>query len=313
MTGEYPESVSVVEVLPRDGLQRHDEFVPTDEKVAMIDELSGTGVTEIEVTSFTHEEMVPNLRDAEAVFEGIERSPDVTYSALVPNEIGMERALSVDPDKVGALITASEGYNRRNQNMTIKENLGEVRKIADLASGTGIIVEAGIAQAFFSPYEGRIPPEKTLSVVEAVLDAGVDEVSLATSMGMADPRQVSELLSTVFDRWPDLDIGLHLHDTNGMSLANVIVAMQHGVAQFDTSLCGLGGGVILPEALKSVGNTPTEDLVNMLREMGIETGVEFHRLESVARNVTDRLGLEPTSHVLRGGTREYVLETTNEN
>jgi hydroxymethylglutaryl-CoA lyase len=127
---------------------------------------------------------------------------------------------------------------------------------------------------------------------------------------MADPRQVANLVQEVSTRWPDVELGIHLHDTNGMSLANVIVAMQHGVRQFDTSLCGLGGGVILPDELESVGNTPTEDLVNMLREMDIDTGVDFGELESVAVDVSERLGLEPISHVQRGGTREYILETT---
>lgn len=309
---QFPDAVDVVEVFPRDGLQRHDAFVPTETKVDLVERLAATGVTEVEVTSFTHPEAVPNLRDAEDVFAGIDRDPAVTYSALVPNEVGMERALACDVDKVGALVTASPEYNRRNQNMTIEESVAEVERIVELAAGTDVTVEAGIAQAFFSPYEGVTPPERTLDLVDRMLELGVDELSLATSNGMADPRQVSELLAALFDRHPDADVGLHLHDTNGMSLATVVVAMQHGVRQFDASLCGLGGGVILPDALKSVGNTPTEDLVNTFREMGIDTGVDFDALERLAREVTDELDLEPDSHVLRGGTREFVLETTEE-
>lgn len=305
-----PETVDIVEVFPRDGLQRFPEFVPTDVKVDIIDRLSETGVAEIEVTSFTHPEAVPNLRDAAAVCAGIDRHPEVTYSALVPNTVGMERAIDAGVDKVGALIAVSETYNRKNQNMTVEESLDEIEALVSLAAGTDIDVEAGIAQSFFCPYEGEIAPEATLGVVEAVLEAGVDEVSLATSMGMADPRAVEAVLEPLVDRYPDLEIGMHLHDTNGMSLANVLVAMEYGVRQFDTALCGLGGGVVLPDELRSVGNTPTEDLANMLREMDIDTGVDFDRLVGTARAVSEELELDPSSHVLRGGTKSAVLEST---
>lgn len=309
---EYPDGVDVVEMLPRDGFQRYDEFVPTEEKIEIVDRLSETGVTEIEVTSFTHPEMVPTLRDAEAVVAGIDRADDVTYRALVPNVVGMERARDAGVDKVNALVTVSEEYNRRNQNMTIEENLAEIGDIVSIARDADITVEAGIGMSFFDPYRGRTPQEKTLSVVESVLDHGVDEVTLATSMGMANPQQMRSMLTAVYDRWPDVDLGLHLHDTNGMSLANTLVAMEAGVQRFDASVCGLGGGVVLPEDLEGIGNTPTEDLVNMLHDMDIDTGIDFDRLRDVAFDVQDRLGLPPTSHVLKGGTRENVLSTVGD-
>jgi hydroxymethylglutaryl-CoA lyase len=310
MTG-YPDEVDVVEMLPRDGFQRYDEFIPTEEKIEVVNRLSATGVSEIEVTSFTHPEMVPTLRDAEDVVAGIDRENDVTYRALVPNAVGMERARDAGVDKVNALITVSEEYNRRNQNMTIEENVSEIGEIVSIAESADITVEAGIGMSFFDPYRGRTPVEETLSVVESVLDHGVDEVTLATSMGMANPRQMQSTLERVYDRWPDVDLGLHLHDTNGMSLANTLVAMQMGVRRFDSSVCGLGGGVILPEDLEGIGNTPTEDLVHMLREMGIETGIDFEELTAVAEYVRDELDLSPMSHVLKGGTRENVLSTVD--
>jgi hydroxymethylglutaryl-CoA lyase len=303
-----PEEATVVEMLPRDGFQRLDDFVPTDEKVDIIDDLSTTSVDEIEITSFTHPKAVPTLRDADEVAERIDRHDDVTYRALVPNPVGMERAIDAEMDKVNALVTVSETYSEHNQNMTVEEILAGVEEIVEMADGTDIEVEAGIGTSFYCPYEGRIPMDETLNVVDHVVEAGVDEVTLATTMGLANPVEIDEMFTEVFDRYPDLDVGLHLHDTNGMSLANTLTAMQCGVDRFDTSHCGLGGGVVLAEGLSGIGNTPTEDLVQMLDGMGIETGTDFDRIEGVAHDIADRLDLGATSHVLMGGTVENVLE-----
>ncbi|MFB6312317.1 MAG: hydroxymethylglutaryl-CoA lyase, partial [Salinirussus sp.] len=260
---DLPDAVSIVEMLPRDGFQRLDQFVETDEKIAIIDALSTTGVEEIEFTSFAHPDAVPNLRDAEAVASGIDRVDDVTYRAQVPNVTGMERAVDAGVDKVNALVTVSETYSRKNQRMSVDGAIAEVDAIVDIAANSNITVEAGVATSFYCPYEGRIDPDRTLDVVNAVVDAGVDEVTLAATMGLANPAEVASLFTRVQEQWPTLDIGFHLHDTNGMSLANTLMAMATGVARFDTALCGLGGGVVLPEALTGVGNTPTEDLVHM--------------------------------------------------
>lgn len=304
---DVPDEVTVVEMLPRDGFQRLEEFVPTEEKVEMIDRLSTTGVDEIEITSFTRPEAVPTLRDAGEVAAGIRRHDDVTYRALVPNAVGMERALEADLDKVNALVTVSETYSLKNQNMSVEETLAEVDEIVALGEGTDVDVEAGIGTSFYCPYEGRVPRQETLSVVDRVVEAGVDEVTLATTMGLANPAEVDELFTDVFDRYPALDVGLHLHDTNGMSLANTVTAMGCGVDRFDASHCGLGGGVVLPGGLSGVGNTPTEDLVQMLTGMGVGTSADFERVEAVAGEVAERLDLGATSHVLQGGTIEKVL------
>ncbi|XVH31646.1 hydroxymethylglutaryl-CoA lyase [Haloferacaceae archaeon DSL9] len=303
-----PDEVSVVEMLPRDGFQRLDEFVPTDEKVELIDALSTTGVDEIEITSFTQPKAVPTLRDADEVTTRIDRHPDVTYRALVPNLVGMERAVDAGVDKVNALVTVSESYSRKNQNTTTDEILDGIGDIVELAHDHDILVEAGMGTSFYCPYEGRIPQEETLAVVDAVVGAGVDEVTLATTMGLANPAQVASMFSAVFERHPGIDIGLHLHDTNGMSLANTLTAMQCGVDRFDASVCGLGGGVVLPKGMTGVGNTPSEDLVHLLTRMGVETSADFDRVEAVAHMVSDRLDLGATSHVLMGGTPERVLE-----
>jgi hydroxymethylglutaryl-CoA lyase len=309
---DVPDEVTTVEMLPRDGFQRLDEFVPTEDKIEIIDDLSTTGVDEVEITSFTHPKAVPTLRDADEVAAGIERHDDVTYRALVPNSVGMKRALDAGVDKVNALVTVSETYSEHNQNMTVAEILAEIEEVIAMAEGADVLVEAGIGTSFYCPYEGRIPMAETLAVVDHVVEAGVDEVTLATTMGLANPAEIDEMFTAVFDRHPDLDVGLHLHDTNGMSLANTLTAMQCGVDRFDTSHCGLGGGVVLPEGLAGVGNTPTEDLVQMLTGMGVETSAAFDRVEEVAHDVSERLDLGATSHVLMGGTVERVLETVAE-
>jgi hydroxymethylglutaryl-CoA lyase len=306
--GDLPSSVSLVEMLPRDGLQRLDEFVPTDEKVELVDLLSGTGVDEIEVTSFTHPDAVPALRDADEVAERIDRDPDTVYRALVPNAVGMERAVAAGMDKVNALVTVSETYSRNNQNMTTDEALSELATIVEMADDAGVAVEAGVGTAFYCPYEGRIDRERTLSVVDRAVEAGVDEVTLATTMGLANPVHVAEAFAAVRRRWPEVPFGLHLHDTNGMSLANTLTAMACGVTRFDASVCGLGGGVVLPEGLAGVGNTPTEDLVQMLTAMGVDTAADFGAVEAAAREVSERLDLGATSHVLMGGTPERVID-----
>lgn len=307
-----PSEVTVVEMLPRDGLQRLDRFVPTEEKIVIIDQLSTTGVDEIEITSFTHPNAVPTLRDGDEVAKGIERHEDVTYRALVPNAVGMRRALDAGVDKVNALVTVSETYSEHNQNMSVEETLSEVASIVELAGGTDVSVEAGIGTSFYCPYEGKIPKEKTLAVVDSVVEAGVDEVTLATTMGLANPVEIDEMFTAVLGRHPGIDVGLHLHDTNGMSLANTLVAMQVGVDRFDTSHCGLGGGTVLPEELAGVGNTPTEDLLQLLAGVGVGTNADFERVETVAHEVAERLGVGATSHVLMGGTVDRVLETVAE-
>ncbi|WP_254547052.1 hydroxymethylglutaryl-CoA lyase [Halomarina pelagica] len=308
MSLRLPDSVTVVEMLPRDGFQRLNEFVPTDEKVEIVDRLSATGVDEIEITSFTHPKAVPTLRDADEVAARIERRDGVTYRALVPNRVGMERAIDAEVDKVNALVTVSETYSRKNQNMTVEEILGEIEAICDLAADHDVEVEAGMGTSFYCPYEGRVPRDRTLDVVDRVVAAGVDEVTLATTMGLANPVQVAETFEAVFERHPDLDAGLHLHDTNGMSLANTLAAMESGVSRFDASVCGLGGGVVLPGGMSGVGNTPTEDLVHMLAAMGVDANADLERVTDVARDVRDRLELSTASHVLAGGTVEGVLD-----
>lgn len=288
-----------------------DSLVPTEEKIAIVDRLSAVGVDEIEVTSFTHPDAVPNLRDAEAVAEAIDRHESVCYRALVPNAVGMERALDAGVDKVNALLSVSETYGANNQNMGREESIDELRRIVDLAAGTDVAVEAGISTSFYCPYEGRVPLAETLEIVGAAVDAGVDEVTLAVTMGLADPAQVSEAVTAVQERWPDLDLGLYLHDTNGMALANTLVALQQGIDRFDASVCGVGGGVVLPEGLDGVGNVPTEDLLHLLSRTCVCSTERFDSVASVAKEIAGELDAGTNSHVVRGGTVENVLDEMN--
>lgn len=306
---DVPDRVELVEVLPRDGLQRVDGFLPTEEKVAFIENIVETGVSTVEVTGFAHPDAVPNLRDAEAVLDGLDGSPDVTYRALVPNAVGMERAVAAEVDAVNALVTVSETYSRRNQGMSPDETLAELATIVEMGADAGVPVDAGVATSFYCPYDGRIDQGQTSRVVEAAIDRGVDGVTLAATVGMADPAQVDGVLAATREAHPDVDVGLHLHDTNGMALANALVGLQHGVARLDASLAGIGGGTVFPEALGSVGNVPTEDLLQLLDRLGVDTGVEFDAVAELAGRVRDRLGVGE-SHVLRGGTVPHVLSTT---
>lgn len=309
---DLPEEVRVVETLPRDGLQGHDAFVPTDRKVDVVERLAATGVDAVEVSSFTHPDAVPNLRDADEVFDRIDRREDVTYRALVPNAVGMERALDAGVDAANALVTVSDTYARKNQNMTADETLAALRDVVERAHDARIPVEAGISTAFFCPYDGSVPLKRTLDVVDAAVDAGADAVTLAMTMGMATPAQVDETLAAVRERHPDCDLGLHLHDTNGMSLANALVGLRHGVDRFDTAACGLGGGVVLPEGLDGVGNTPTEDFLQFCEGVSVEAGVDAERFYETSRAIADDVDIQPTGHVLNGGTPAQVLDAMNE-
>jgi len=308
---EYPSDVTLVEMLPRDGFQRLDEFVPTDEKVEIIDTLSETGVDEIEITSFTHPKAVPTLRDADEVAARIERHDDVTYRALVPNAVGMERAIDAGVDKVNALVTVSETYSEHNQNMTVEEILEGIEEIVEMADGTGIEVEAGMGTSFYCPYEGRIPMEDTLSVVDRVVDAGVDEVTLATTMGLADPVEIEEIHGGLRSTpRPGCGVAPPRHERDE--------SREHSCC--DAVWCRPVRRVSLrawrrcrlTRRARRCREHPTEDLVQMVSRMGLETNADFDRVESVAHEVSDRLDLGATSHVLMGGTVDRVLATVAE-
>ena len=304
---QFPDSVMIREVAPRDGLQSLGKPIATDQKIQMIDLLSETGFAAIEVTGFAHPRVIPQLADAEEVVAGITRRSGVDYRALVPNIRGAERALTAGVDTLVALMTASESYSQRNQNRSVDELIDEALKILRLGRDAGVAVDVAVGIAFFCPYEGVVPEEQVESIFARLIDGGATSLYVATTVGMANPRQVYSLCSRLLRRWPDVDLAIHLHNTNGMALANGLAAMQAGVRTFEGAVCGIGGGIAMPEELGGVGNVATEDLVHLFEECGVDTGLDVDEVTAAARSIGDLLDVRPASYITRGGSRAQVL------
>jgi len=291
------------DVAVRDGFQIEPRFIPTATKVALVDELSRTGLHRIEVTSFVSARAVPALADAEAVLAGIARAPGVVYVALVPNLRGAQNAAATAarPDEVNGVMSASETHNRANINRTHAQSLAELPAMVRVAHDSGMKMTMSLSTTFGCPFEGRVSEEAVLRFVEAFLAAGVDGISLADTTGMANPRQVEALAARVLDRFPAPDetfYTLHFHNTRGMGLANVVAGIEAGVRSFDGSIAGLGGCPFAPGA---TGNICTEDMVNMLQDMGYDTGVDLGRLIAAARRIPAIVGHDTPGQVAKAG------------
>jgi hydroxymethylglutaryl-CoA lyase len=291
-----PEKVRIVEVSPRDGLQNEKLVVPTEDKISLIDALSETGLSHIEVSSFVNPRWIPPLADAQEVFQGIRRKPGVVYSALIPNLKGYERAVSVGIDEAVIFMSSSETHNRKNINKSIDETLPVLREVAEQALADGKSVRAYVSTVFGCPYEGPVDPRRVLEIVRELLDMGVREISLGDTVGLGNPQQVTRIMELLAEH---VDLGvfaLHFHDTRGTALANVLAGLMAGVTTFDSSLGGLGG---CPYAPGATGNVATEDLVYMLEEMGVATGVDLNRLVEASRFMQGVLGRELPSRYLK--------------
>jgi hydroxymethylglutaryl-CoA lyase len=272
--------IRIVEVGPRDGLQNESAFVPTDRKIAFVNALSNTGVTEVEVTSFVSPKWVPQLADAVEVFQGIDRKPGVIYSALVPNEKGLDRALECDVEKVSVFTAASETFNQKNINATIEESIERFVPVIARALDAGRTVRGYVSTAFHCPYEGRIASEAVLPVVQRLIDLGVHEVSIGDTIGKADADDVRALLSMLCDRFDRERLAMHFHDTYGTAIGNArISAAEFGITTFDASAGGLGG---CPYADGATGNVATERLVRALREQGLTIEVDADAVAAAA-------------------------------
>jgi hydroxymethylglutaryl-CoA lyase len=293
-----PKRVSINEVSVRDGFQSEPQFIPTEEKIRLIDRLSDTGLARIEVTSFVSPKAIPNLRDAQEVMAGIARKPGVVYAALVPNERGCERALECEVDEVNLVMSVGETHNMANMRMTHEKSLDQFRRVMSLVRGTRLQVNGCVATAFGCPFEGEQPVAKVLEVVRQYLEMGMNSITLADTTGMADPRQVNALCRTVFESFPGTALTVHFHNTRGMGLANVIAALDAGVNSFDASLGGIGG---CPYAPGATGNICTEDMVHMLASCGVDTGVDLDRLLAIARDLPGIVGHEVPGQVIRAG------------
>ena len=305
----WPGSVSVCEVGPRDGFQMEAAFIPTDVKVRLIDALSLTGLHEIQATSFVHPQAIPQLRDAEEVMARIARAPGVRYTALVLNERGAERAIAARADRIDVVVSTSDSHSLANANMTTLQAMERAARVVTLARQAGLDVAIGFATALGCPFEGFLPHERIEGLVaRAVEEFGLARVSIADTVGMANPMLVEALLRSVRARFPAVSFSLHLHNTRGMGLANVLAGIDAGVTHFDASVAGLGG---CPYAPGATGNIATEDLVHMLEEMGIATYVRLDALLGVAAEVREAVG-HAESAVLRAGTSRMLLGARRE-
>lgn len=293
-----PKSVTIVEVGPRDGLQNEANFVPTEQKIELINRLSETGLRRIEITSFIHPKAIPKLQDSEEIVKRIERRPGIIYSTLVPNEKGLERALAAGVEEIALFVSASETHNQRNVKMSISDSLRGFRNIAEKALAHGIRMRGYVVTAFGCPYEGRIKPERVEFVVDEYRTLGVHEIALGDTTGMANPVQVSRMAERIKPRLGKTGLALHFHDTRGAGLANILAALQEGVTIFDGSIGGLGG---CPYAPGASGNVATEDLVNMFKEMGIETGIDLQRLIDCAKYAREIIQRDLPGHLINAG------------
>ena len=304
-----PVEITGVEVGPRDGLQNISRAIATEDKLRIVNALIAAGLKEIEVTSFVHPKAIPQLADAEQLLGLLPRPPGVHYWALVPNEKGAERASRSQLYGITIVLSASESHNRANVRMSIAESLARMAGIVSIARAAGLQVRAGIATAFGCPFEGDVPPERVVEIAKRFVNLGVDYILLADTTGMADPRQVARVLEHVRAALPDVTLGVHMHNTRGAGMANVLAAWQTGITIFDSSIGGLGGCPFAPGA---TGNVCTEDMVHMFQRMGVSTGVDLNALLAAARLTQDILGFELPGQVMKAGpaTRLHPLPIT---
>jgi len=297
--GELPGAVSIREVGPRDGLQNEDP-VPTAAKVRLLDALSRTGVKRIEAVSFVHPKAIPQMADASEVWAKASKVDGVRYSALVPNSVGASRALAAGFTEIEVVVSASDTHNRHNLNRSTASSLDDTASLIGPVHDAGATVEVIVATSFGCPYEGDVPPSRVADIVDRVLADGADRVAFGDTTGMATPRRVRDVVFAVRERQPDVPMLLHFHNTRGTALANILTALELGVTSFDASVGGLGG---CPYAPGASGNVATEEVVHMLHDMGIETGIDLSALLDAARLAEEITGRTLPSGVLRAGPR----------
>jgi hydroxymethylglutaryl-CoA lyase len=295
----------IQEVSARDGFQMETQPIPTEQKITYLNRLSDTGLSKIEVTSFSSPTSIPTLADAESVIKGMLRVPGVIYTALVPNLRGCERALATSIDEINLVMSASESHNLANLRMACEQSLVQLASIARRAQ-KAVRISASISTAFGCPFEGAIDVARVIELVGRFADMGIDQVALCDTTGVANPTQVELVFTEVRSRWPRNEFTAHFHNTRGMGLANVLAALRAGVTRFDASLGGLGGCPFAPGA---TGNVCTEDLVHMLQAMGLETGVDLNRLLLIAADLPNLVGHDVPGQVVKAGisTRRYPL------
>lgn len=290
--------VSIYEVSPRDGLQNEAALVPIEGKKRMIQALVDAGLTRVEITSFVSPKWVPQLADAEELGAALRAPPGVTYSALVPNARGLERALACGIPEIAVFMSASETHNKMNVNKTIADTLAVFEEIVPPAREAGVTVRAYVSTVWGCPYEGAVDPAKVLQISKRLVELGCYQVSLGDTIGVGNPRQTREIVLRFLDAMPVQQFALHFHDTRGTALANVLVGLELGVRDFDASVGGVGG---CPYAPGASGNLATEDLVYMLHGMGVETGVDMEKLLAAGNVAEQVIGRPLPGKVHRAG------------
>jgi hydroxymethylglutaryl-CoA lyase len=300
---DLPRQISVREVGPRDGLQ-NEEPVPTQAKIELIDRLSATGVQRIEAVSFVRPDAIPQMADADAVWSGIERAAGVRYSALVPNLRGAVRALDRGLTEIEAVVSASDTHNRKNVNRSTAESLDDIAEIIGLAHDRGASCQVIVSTAWGCPYEGDVPVERVVATASRAVADGADTISFGDTTGMATPGRVHALVGEFRSAHPGVGLNLHFHNTRGTGLANVLAALELGVADFDASVGGLGG---CPYAPGATGNIATEELVHMVEDMGVDTGIDLEAMIDAAADAERIIGRQLPSQVLRAGPRSRTV------
>jgi len=304
MAEGLPKSVRIREVGPRDGFQNEPEVIPTEEKVRLIGMLSDAGLRRIEVTSFVRPDVIPQLADGGEVLSRFEPRDGVAYSVLIPNRKGLENALEMRDrfQEANFFLSASETHNRKNVNRSIAESLADLEGTIGAAAEAGLRCEGVISTSFGCPYEGEVPPERVFETAGRLRDFGCEEIAFGDTTGMANPRQVGEFFAAARERLPEVELTAHFHNTRGQGLANVLAALERGIDSFESSFGELGGCPVPPG---STGNISTEDLVSMLEEMGVETGVELSKLIAASAEAQRVLGRPLGAHLLTAGPIDW--------
>lgn len=304
----FKQRIYINDVGVRDGFQIEKSFIPTETKIAFIDQLSKTGLAKIEATSFVHPKFVPNMADAETVLANIQRMAGVRYTALTPNIKGMDRAIACHQsgaaiDEMNLFMSASETHNMANVKRTTAQSLQDFAEMVPMAKRVGIRTNGTVSTSFGCPFEGVVSDARVMEIAEKYLAIGFDSLTFADTTGMANPRQVERMMRDAKQHFSDIEITLHFHNTRGMGLANVVAGIAAGVVHYDASIAGLGGCPFAPGA---TGNICTEDLVNMLQDMGLDTGIDLDKLLAAAVKIPAIVGHDVPGQVMKAGKTMHL-------
>jgi hydroxymethylglutaryl-CoA lyase len=304
MTLELATQAAIREVGPRDGFQNEPEVIPTEIKIELINALARTGLRRLEVTSFVRPDVIPQLADASEVLASIDVPASLSRSVLIPNERGLDNALALREhfEEINVFLSASETHNRHNVNRSVQESLTALERVLARAREAGLRCEGVISVSFGCPYEGRIEPERVFAIARRLAQAGAQEIGFGDTTGMANPVQVLDFFAAAREQLPDVELTAHFHNTRGQGLANVYAALEAGINSFEASFGELGG---CPVPAGATGNVATEDVVSMLHEMGVQTGIDLPALLACSRAVQEQLGRPLGSHTLVAGPVDW--------